>query len=87
MREGEQTVFDRTRKRWTIAFLAILFALGAIAGSVGYVLYPFEHTGPWTEEFAFQRDLWSGVAMIGYVVCAASGVALIVCLLLRRRRR
>jgi hypothetical protein len=86
VREGEQTVFDRTRKRWPIALLAILFALGAIAGSVGYALYPFEHTGPWTEELAFQRDMRSGVAMIGYVVCATSGVVLIACLLLRRRR-
>jgi hypothetical protein len=84
--EREQAVLSPLRKRWPTVFLAILFVLGGIAGSVGYALYPFEHAGPWTEALAFQRDLWSGVAMLGYVVCTASGIASIVCLFIRRRR-
>lgn len=83
----QPTISNRAPNRWPIVVLGSLFVLGAIAGSVGYALYPFEPSGPWTEELAFQRDLWSGVAMIGYVVGTVSGIALIVCLLLRRRRR
>jgi hypothetical protein len=73
--ETQQARFNRAQKRWPIVILAILFVLGAIAGSVGYALYPLDHAGPWTEELAFQRDLWSGVAMIGYVVCTVAGMA------------
>jgi hypothetical protein len=50
------------------------------------MLYPFNHAGPWTEELAFRQDLWSGVAMIGYVVCTVAGIGLVVCLLLCRQR-
>jgi hypothetical protein len=67
--------------------LGILFTLGAIAGGLGYALYPFKATGAWTEELAFQQDLWSGVAMLGYVICGASGIAFIVCLVRGRRSR
>ena len=81
----QQARFNQARKRWPIVFLAILFVLVAIAGSVGYALYPFDHAGPWTEVLAFRQDLWSGVAMIGYVVCTVAGIGLVVCLLLRRQ--
>jgi hypothetical protein len=42
----QQARFNQARKRWPIVFLAILFVLVAIAGSVGYALYPFNHAGP-----------------------------------------
>jgi hypothetical protein len=73
------------RTRLSVVVLGSLFVVGAIVGVLGYVLYPFNAPGPWTEELAFQQGLWSGVAMLGYVMAGASGIALVVCLLRGRR--